>query len=55
MRSIILCFLWLSGCAAQAVRCDAHLRPINAPAGKLASGVVAEHLDAEQLKQSDAP
>jgi hypothetical protein len=55
MRSLILSFLWLSGCAAQAVRCDAHLRPINAPAGKVASEVVAEHVNAEQRKQSGAP
>jgi hypothetical protein len=35
MRSLILCLLWLSGCSSTAVRCDAHLRPINAPAAKV--------------------
>jgi hypothetical protein len=34
MRILILCILWLGGCSSTAVRCDAHLQAINAPAGK---------------------
>jgi hypothetical protein len=37
MRVLILSLLWLNGCSSAAVRCDAHLRPINAPAAKAAS------------------
>ena len=35
MRLLILCLLFLNGCSSPAVRCDAHLRPINAPAMKV--------------------
>jgi hypothetical protein len=35
MRLIIACLFLLNGCASHAVRCDAHLSPINAPAAKL--------------------
>jgi hypothetical protein len=34
MRILILSLLWLGGCSSNAVRCDAHLQAINAPAGK---------------------
>jgi hypothetical protein len=38
MRLIILGLcLCIVGCAAQAVRCDSHLQPINSPAPKPAS------------------
>lgn len=42
MRLAILCLLILNGCASPAVRCDAHLRPINAPATKTAAEAVSE-------------
>jgi hypothetical protein len=32
MRVMVCLFLMLPACATQAVRCDAHLRPINAQA-----------------------
>ena len=32
MRILILCILWLGGGSSTAVRCDAHLQAINAPA-----------------------
>jgi hypothetical protein len=31
LRSIPLAFILLGGCATHALRCDAHLTPINAP------------------------
>jgi len=34
MRILILFVLCLSGCSSTAVRCDAHLQAINAPADK---------------------
>jgi hypothetical protein len=35
MARFIVCFiLLLQGCASHALRCDAHLQPINAPAAK---------------------
>jgi hypothetical protein len=46
MRFILLCLLFVGGCSNSAVRCDAHLRPINSPAPK---AVVAA--DAERTPQ----
>jgi hypothetical protein len=37
MRILILCALCLGGCSSTAVRCDAHLQAINAPADKAAA------------------
>jgi hypothetical protein len=38
MARLIICFtLLLQACASHAVRCDAHLQAINAPAGKPAT------------------
>jgi hypothetical protein len=34
MRALVLILLLLGGCASPEVRCDSHLRPINAPAAK---------------------
>jgi hypothetical protein len=34
MKLTLAAILLLSGCATQAVRCDAHLVPINPPAAK---------------------
>jgi hypothetical protein len=42
MRRLILCLLILNGCSSPAVRCDAHLRPINAPAAKASGDAVSE-------------
>jgi len=42
MRLLIFCILILNGCASPAARCDAHLRPINAPAAKAAGNAESE-------------
>ncbi len=42
MRVFILSLLALSGCASPAVRCDEHLRAINAPAVKQVVDTVTE-------------
>jgi hypothetical protein len=42
MRTLILCVLWLGGCSSTAVRCDAHLQAINAPAAKAVADAPTE-------------
>jgi hypothetical protein len=42
MRILILCALCLGGCSSTAVRCDAHLQAINAPAAKAAADTPAD-------------
>jgi hypothetical protein len=42
MRILVLSLLWLGGCSSNAVRCDAHLQAINAPAERAAAETSAQ-------------
>jgi uncharacterized lipoprotein YmbA len=44
MRGFLICVLLLSGCSSPSVRCDAHLKPINASADKTTSESVADRV-----------
>jgi hypothetical protein len=42
MRLIVCLIPLLCGCSAPALRCDAHLQPINPPAARAISGAAAQ-------------